>query len=285
MNEEQNKKSNTLLIVVIIIVAVVGVILGYFLLKTDNTQKPVEPGIEKPKGLYAMNKKELVSFTHKVCNGELKEISNSTVLINYPVFNGTDESIAALNTKIQDKVNAYLENYVLDSTEITEEDVKQSGEVCNFVIKTKDNKMTKSDYYEHLDYEVVENGNYLYIIEYFHLENVDGRVDTDVFNVYNLDKTTLKEVANQDVIKKQNIADAKNKIIKFVEEDTEKNYDYMDAATKTKFKNTLQDRLNKNEFKFYYVADGNMVFTFNEIDMWSTYELMYDVTNNTILIK
>ena len=97
-------------------------ILGYFLLKTDNTQKPVEPSIEKPKGLYAMNKKELVSFTHKVCNGELKEISNSPVIINYPVFNGTDESIAALNTKIQDKVNAYLENYVLDSTEITEEE-------------------------------------------------------------------------------------------------------------------------------------------------------------------
>lgn len=288
MNEEKNK-NNTMVYLVVAIVVIALAVMGYFIFaKKDGIDKPViKPNEPQTNQLYSMEQKELVKFTHKGCNSELKELDDAakTVKINYPVFKGTDETITNLNNTIAERVKGYVENFILDGVEIQKEEIENNAEFCNYLNVLDNNSIISYATYEHLDYSIIEVDNYLFAVEFFYLEMGSGRGGTDVFNVFTIDKTTGKVIENNDVIATiSNIAEIKNLITSYVEKDENQEYDYIEKTEFNKMVNSLKTKLEKNEYKVYYEKNGNIVFVINDLGMWSTYRFMYDATAKTISV-
>ena len=52
--------------------------------------------------------------------------------------------------------------------------------------------MKRYDYYERMDYKVIETEDYLFALESFYLEMAVGIAGTNVFNIYNINKKKVK---------------------------------------------------------------------------------------------
>lgn len=292
MNEEQNnvkKENNNIVMIIAVIVVVVAVaVFVYFMVsKNNNKDNPTNnPGEPEVKALYNMNQKDLVTFSHKYCNSELKEIAadSKTVKINYPVFTGTDETITNLNAEILERVNGYVDNFIIDGRDVNNEELQNSQE-CVFVNVATDNTMKRYDNYEHMDYKVIETEGYLFAVESFHLEMAGGRAGTDVFNVYNIDKKTGKVIENKEIIKNvTNIVEVENLIVSYVEKDENKEYEYLEKEIYNKVISKLKEKIEKDDYKLYYEENGNIVIVLNELENWSTYRFMYDITTKTVSV-
>lgn len=286
---EENKKNNNILIIVIAVIALVAIIAAVLLLKGNGgtPNSPSTPSDDQPSAPYTFEQKDLITFTHKVCEKKLTELSGSEGLIKvkYPIINSKDETVVNLNNLILDRVSNYITNYKLDDKEITEEDVKNYAEECNFVIKTSDDKMKSNSYYEYIDYEIIDKEDYMYIVEYFRVRNVSGSLGNDIFNIYNIDKKTGKVIDNKDIVKNmKNKEEIKNKILSFVDTNRKLDYEYLTDDEVKKFTNELKNKIDKNEFKLYSDSEGNDVMIFNELLNFSTYGFIYNQTQQTVTL-
>lgn len=288
-NTSENKKNNNVLIIVIVIIALAAIIATFLMFKNNggNQKNPSTPGDDQPQAPYTFEQKELITFTHKVCEGKLTELSDNegTIKVKYPIINSKDETVVNLNNLISERVNDYVKNYNLDKKEITEEDIKNYTGECNYVIKSSDNKMESNSYYEYLDYEIMDKEDYMYIVEYFYVRNTSGSIGDDIFNIYNIDKKTGKVVENKEVVNGiKNKEEIKNKIVSFIETNRKTDYDYLNDKEIKEFVNEVKTKMDKNDFKVYSDEDGNTVFVFNELLFFTTYRFVLDKNQQTISI-
>ena len=103
-NTNENKKNNNVVIIVIVIIALAAIIATLLMFKNngENQKNPSTPGDDQPQAPYTFEQKELITFTHKVCEGELTELSDNegTIKVKYPIINSKDETDVNLNNLI-----------------------------------------------------------------------------------------------------------------------------------------------------------------------------------------